>query len=89
MVHMDMFNPQKAPSDVAKSPMRTGKVFIPSETVNIEANVYSFQEVTNEKAAVAPIPGRASGNIIFHNTWNLLAPSTNAASSNSIGICLK
>ena len=41
------------------------------------------------KIVAAIIPGLTSGNTIFLNTHNLEAPSTKAASSNSIGIVEK
>ena len=46
----------------------------------------SFQ--TNEKIKTdsAAIAGRTRGNTITLNIWNSLAPSTRAASSNSVGI---
>lgn len=48
-----------------------------------------LQQRANEKRADVIIPGIAMGNIIFVIVWNLVAPSTIADSSISLGMELK
>src|SRR5690554_2864046 len=53
--------------------------------VNKFANTNSFQELMTQNMAVATIPGFIIGNTIYMIPFNLEQPSTQAASSSSIG----
>src|SRR5438093_1422692 len=57
--------------------------------VSTSANRNSVHEKMNANAAAETIPGAASGHAIFHSDCQREQPSTSAASSSSIGICLK
>ena len=66
----------------------TGRVFEFSPAI-ITGIKNSFHERSAIKTPVATIPGIASGRRILRNICVFDAPSTRAASSSSIGICLK
>ncbi len=54
--------------------------------VSVAANRYSFQANTQVRIAVTASPGRASGRMTLVSTCQVLAPSTKAASSSSLGM---
>jgi hypothetical protein len=66
----------------------TGRVFEFSPAI-ITGIKNSFHERRATNTPVATIPGIASGRRILRNIRVFDAPSTLAASSSSIGICLK
>ena len=63
----------------------TGKVFA-CDDVNNAAKKYSFQVSTNDNMNAATMPGSAIGIIIVVKAPQIDKPSTNAASSSSVGI---
>ena len=65
----------------------TGSV-LASVEVRRAAKKYSFQHSTRERIKAATMPGRAIGNTIRKNALHTDRPSTNAASSSSIGMAL-
>ena len=54
--------------------------------VSVAAKRYSFHANTQLRTAVIAMPGAARGTITFRNTVAMLAPSTYAASSSSVGM---
>lgn len=70
---------------VKNSDNPTGTVLVPDIVIN-NANKKSFNPVKNVKIAVVAIPLIDTGTIIRKKTPKLLQPSTNAASSNSLGM---
>ena len=63
----------------------TGNVFA-WEDVNNAAKKYSFHVRTSDKMNAATMPGSAMGIIIVVKAPQIDKPSTNAASSSSVGI---
>src|SRR4028119_538988 len=71
------------------APRPTGRVFLPSSTMNAEANMYSVHDHTKEKMAAAAMPGAVRGRTIDRRMRILDAPSIDAASSMPAGIAPK
>src|ERR1700724_778675 len=63
----------------------TVTVFIVSVTVKVRANKNSFQAAMKARRPVETKPGTVNGSKMSQNTFNGEAPSTYAASSNSLG----
>ena len=76
------------PVEVTKDVETTGIVFSPV-CVSIRTKINSVQLNIKQSTAVAAIPPMARGTTNLQNTKNLVAPSSNAASSMSFGMSSK
>src|SRR5262244_3004157 len=88
-VPIAMISPQRTSNEVMNSAIPIGIVFMSLLVISTLANRNSFQESTNTNTATEKMPGNESGKMMDRKVRKKDAPSTQAASSISIGTVSK